>query len=238
MVDDPASIALLAATAIVAINAIYLGARGNYLRTQYPQARVPSSLSLVWGSLLLGSLTIWMGSGLEPSPGSLGDPSCGVGVAGVLTSVVSLGWLSLLIDSRSRKLPTELTFLMAVEVIIAWFICLFIVGFGTEGILAPLLGALLWWVPSFIGARTGQVGRGDVRLAPILGFGLGTMSLAAAVLGLLLAYLLAGAAALQLKSKGAAANDRFALGPFLLVGTWGSFTVGCLVPMLAPLTHV
>lgn len=235
--SDPGSVALLVGAITVAINAIYLAIRGDHLRKQYPQAGLPSSLSLVWASLLLGTLPLWMGSHLDPSPGSLGDPSWGIGVVGVLSSVVTLGWLSLLIDARSRKLPSELTSLMALEILVSWFITLINVGFRIDGVLAPALGALLWLVPSFIGARTGQIGRGDVRLAPVLGFGLGTMSLMASVLGLLLAYLFAGIAALSLRRHGATIGHRFALGPFLFVGTWSSFAIGCLVPMLAPLTH-
>lgn len=238
MATNAHSMALLVAGVIVAVNAIYLAMRGGHLRRRYPTASIPGPLSLVWGSLLLSTVSIWLGQHLVPSPGALLDPAWGVGVIGAMTVLVGIGWLSFLVDARVRKLPTELTYLMAAEVLAAWFVSFVIAGFPIEGVLGPLLGALLWSIVPLIGVFAGQVGRGDVRLAPVLGFALGTTSVTAAMVGLILSYLLAGIVALFIRSRGATGRDRFSLGPFLLIATWLTLAISALVPMLATLAHV
>ena len=84
-----------------------------------------------------------------------------------------------------------------------------------------IFGAAAWGLV-FLAARLlspGSMGLGDVRLAPVLGWILGTASLGHALAGLMAAYLLAGlwAGALILTGR-AGRSSRIAFGPWMLAG--------------------
>ena len=229
---------LALAVAFVLGNSVYLYFSGPRFATRYPKARVPAPASLAWGALVAGVAALYAASLLTPSSGNLLEPWWGSGVAGALSSQVSIGWLSLLIDARAHRLPSELTKVMALQSLAAWGLTWVIAGASLRGVVAPALGALLWVLPLLLGARLGQVGKGDVKLAPVLGFGLATMSVPAALVGLALSLLLAGVGAMRLKTRGASRSARFALGPYLIIGSWCAWGIGVVVPLLASLQGV
>ncbi len=232
------NLSLALAVAFVLGNAIYLYLAGPRLARRYSAANVPAPASLTWGTLVAGIAALYAGSLLSTGAGTLFEPWWGSGAAGALASVVSIGWLSLLIDARSRRLPSELTAVMAVQSLLSWALAWTLSGPTLEGITAPLIGALLWGLPVLVGARLGEVGKGDQKLAPVLGFGLGTMSLPAALTGLALSFLLAGIGAMRLKLAGARGSTRFALGPYLIVSTWCTWGLGVVVPLALSLQGV
>ncbi len=231
------NLSLAFAVAVVLGNAIYLYVAGPRFAAKYPGAKVPGNSSLAWGALVSGIAALYVATFIPSGSGSLLHPWWGSGAVGALTATVSLGWLALLVDVRIRRLPTRLTEVMAAESFAAWLLAYALAGPSLEGLIAPFLGALVWYLPFAIGGGRGT-GKGDRRLAPVLGFGLGTVSVPAALVGLVIAFLLAGAVALRLRFSGASKRDRFALGPFLLAGTWGAWAMAALVPLLAALQGV
>lgn len=112
-----------------------------------------------------------------------------VPVPGVM---VQLGLVSALVDGVSRRLPLELSLLLAAELVLTSEV--------------DLLGALWWAAPLAVGARWGQVGRGDVILAAVLGLGSGPAGLAVAL------------AAALLFAAVTRSRQALAFGPFLLLG--------------------
>lgn len=220
------------AVALVLLNAAYIYHRAPLLRARYPAASLPPRLPLVWGTLIAGVIALFAGQLLTPHAGALLQPAWGAAVPAAGTAIATLGWIALLVDARSRKLPSELTWLMGAEVAAAWLICWVATGFSVPGLLGPLSAASLWVVPIYLGSLRGGVGQGDVRLSLVLGFALGTMSLAAAVLGMVVAFLGSGLAALSLLQRGAGSRTRFALGPFLLAGAWTAWGAGAVIPLL------
>ncbi len=222
---------------IVLFNSFYLGSRGRSLAQRYPDASLPSPLSMVWGSLIIGTITVYLTANLTVFPGRLVDPSWGSGLPAVSATVSTVGWVLLIVDLRMCKLPRELTKLMATEVLVAWTFGMAFAGFPIEGLGGPLLAAALWLLPMLVGYGLKQVGQGDLRLAPVLGFALGTSSFSVALVGTLACFFAAAAFAMGKRSRGVSRNARFALGPFLIAGAWFSFALNALIPVLVPLTH-
>jgi leader peptidase (prepilin peptidase) / N-methyltransferase len=86
------------------------------------------------------------------------------------------------------------------------------IGAAAGGVLA--LGVL--WLGDL--ASRGSLGEGDVRLAPLLGFYLGYVSVSTVVIGLIAGFALGAAAGLALVVI-RRANEPYPFGPFLAAGT-------------------
>ncbi len=211
---------VLIATAIVFafVNTAYVGLVGTRLRSDYPRADLPKAPILAWGTMIAGLA----GLGVARLLATFGEP------AAMAVALATLGWLMFLIDVRSHTLPNRLTALLSVEVFAIWFLFALRVG-AVQDLWKPVLGAVIWAASLLPGWWARQVGLGDVKLAPALGFALGAFSVTTALVGLLVALLLAGANAAWSWLAGRSLGHRFALGPYLVVGSWVAVAAVALV---------
>lgn len=108
------------------------------------------------------------------------------------TSLFTLGWLSALSDARIQRLPNAVTATMGLEVAAVLLLLSSFELVDQRTWLNALGGAALWSIVIGLGWKLGHMGMGDLKLAPVLGFMLGSGSAAEAAVGLLLAFLLAG----------------------------------------------
>jgi leader peptidase (prepilin peptidase) / N-methyltransferase len=93
---------------------------------------------------------------------------------------------------------------------------------GTLPVVALAAGAA-YFVFLLLMNLAGGMGMGDVKLAGVLGLGLGLVSAGAAVAGLVLAFLLGGTAgAASMLAQRSGPRTRIPFGPFLLAGYWAS----------------
>ncbi|WP_043535190.1 prepilin peptidase [Actinomyces polynesiensis] len=175
-------------------------------------------LALTWWVLLIGAVALVVCHPLA-------------GVAGIVT-VAMAGTVSVLVDARTHRLPDGCTLTMACGALVGLVSRLLVDG-DARVLPGLLVGVAVWTLPLAAGhlARAG-VGLGDVKLAPVLGAVLGTISWEAAVGGLVLAFLGAGTAALWLLvSGGGGLRSRIAMGPWLIgaalvaVVLWGVLPV-------------
>ena len=143
-----------------------------------------------------------------------------LGAAGALAFLVLAAVLTV-IDAREHRLPRAWV-LPAYPVLGILLGAAFALGEGPGSLLGGLLGAAGTGI--FYGAvrlaSPAAMGLGDVRLAPLLGWSLGLVSVPHALVGLLLSFLLAGlwAAGLILLRR-ADADSHVAFGPWMLLGT-------------------
>lgn len=176
-------------------------------------------LALTWLVLLIGAAALLVGRSLP-------------GVAG-LVAVAMAGSLAMLLDARTHRLPDACTLVMALGVTLGVLSrCLVDEGGPTGPLAGVALGAAVWLVPLWLGSLVrGGVGLGDVKLAPILGALLGTLSWEAAAGGLVLAFLGAGAGALLALVRGRAGlSTRMAMGPWLIGAALAAVLVWGVVP--------
>lgn len=251
---------LLAGVAVLAINLVWMGMRGPALWQRYLPDHAPRPSEALWATSLLGAVTLFLGlTAASAIPGGWGMPfhevfggpattvtgdEAGTGAAALFqartagavlpvgVSIVTLGWLAILIDLRTRRLPDALTALMAIEVVSSAVAAPLAVPVADGWYWALAASACIWVLPVAIGNRLGQVGLGDVKVAAVLGVALGTCSFGLAALGLMAAYVAAGVHAsvrLSTAKDHSVGTRRFAFGPYLLgaaIGTWGLLVVG------------
>lgn len=254
---------VLAATAVFVVNLVWMGLRGRTIWDRYVGPGRPGRSALLWATALIGAATIYLGA-----PAALGmvggwgwstsstlvevttsqaegglayavfsGPSMGALLpAGVC--LTTLGWFAILIDSRTQMLPDRLTALMAVEIILLALTGPLIADTDPHWYLVVLTAAVLWLLPVLLGNRLGQVGMGDVKIAPVLGATLGTCSFKVAALGLAGAFVAAGLRSLFHLSHpkwrnrarpGGQSVRRFAFGPYLVgaaIASWTLVAVG------------
>ena len=159
------------------------------------------------------------GSLLGPRIASFGALAFGVAVGFVSNwtdaggiAMSTFGWVSLLADAATSRLPTLLTVLIGVEVGAGALL-------GSEvAFRSSLLGAFVWIVVIGLGFLIHTVGRGDVFLAPIIGFWLGDLWL----IGLVITCTSAGIWAVVCLVRG---RTRFPFGPFLVGGSVTAFVL-------------
>lgn len=172
--------------------------------------------TLVWLVLLIGAAALLVGRDL---------PSV---AAPVVVSMV--GAVSVLVDARCHRLPDPYTAVMAAGVALGALGQALGGGAGVGRVaVSALVGAAVWTLPLWAGALVDSgVGRGDVKLAPVLGAMTGLLGWEAAVSGLVVAFLAAGVAALwQVVARSGTLRTRIALGPWLwsgalvAVAAWG-----------------
>ncbi len=139
-------------------------------------------------------------------------------------ALVALVW----IDLREFRLPREITYTAFVLGFIALSIAALVDG-EPERIWKALAGAGLALAIMgliYLGAR-GQMGDGDVRLAPLLGLYLGYLHLGTVPVGLFLGFLIGAVVGLVAMATGSAGRKTaLPFGPFLAAGTVLAVFVG------------
>ena len=139
-----------------------------------------------------------------------------------------VGSLLITIDIREHRLPNRIVFPMYPIVLLG--LCLAGLLSGHWPAVSSLAGALLWL--TVIGAvwlvSSGRaMGFGDVKLAPLLGATLGWINWDAAVLGLMVCWLLGGVwALLMLATRRVGMRSSIAFGPFMLLGLGSGLLLG------------
>lgn len=159
---------------------------------------------IVWSSALMGAVFFVAG---ERRPG-----------LPAILAVAMVGVLSAYVDALTHRLPNGYTAAMAVGV------CAGLVGgalvspFWKERLTGSALGVVIWLAPVWLLNRLpGGMGAGDVKLAPVLGAMVGSVGVEAAAVGLALAFVSAGVAALwKLVVGSAGTKSRVPMGPWMI----------------------
>ena len=139
-------------------------------------------------------------------------------------ALVALVW----IDLREFRLPREITYTAFVLGFIALAVAAVVNG-EPERIWKSLVGAgialaIMWLI--YLGSR-GQMGSGDVRLAPLLGLYLGYLHLGTVPIGLFLGFLIGAVVGVVAMAVGSAGRKTaLPFGPFLALGTVIAVFVG------------
>ena len=220
---------------VTGLNLVWVALRGGSLVSRYlPDSRF-GALNLLWGTALSGACALYVGTlGVDRHAGGwgfiIGDAAVWGGgtVIGIGVSIVTFGWLSILIDSRVQRLPDELTILMALQVGALVLTAPWLLDVSQDWFPSILAGAIVWTVPLALGNRFGQVGAGDVKLAPVLGAALASSSFCVALLGLAAAFVTAAIQALFMAVR-PETSRRFSFGPHLLgcaIACWALATLG------------
>ncbi len=149
-----------------------------------------------------------------------------------LVTVAMVGTLSALVDARTHRLPDAFTRVMAIGVAAGVALAALVAPDPWWLLLRVLVGALTWFVPLWVASRIPRgMGRGDVKLAPVLGAMLGVLGFEAATFGLLLSFVAAGLAALWAVVVGSAGTDtRMPMGPWLIGGALISHLMWGVLP--------
>ncbi|MDO5721179.1 MAG: hypothetical protein Q4P06_01355 [Actinomycetaceae bacterium] len=152
------------------------------------------------------------------------DPLLAVSVS-VIALLATLAW----VDALTHRLPTALINVATMMVILTITVTVFL-SFayplfpaprgGYEVLFGAVTGALVWTVPLLLVHLAGLgLGRGDVRLAPVLGMWLGAYGAGVAFGGLVYAFLIAGAVAIwKLATRRATLHSKIAFGPSMVGG--------------------
>lgn len=139
-------------------------------------------------------------------------------------ALVALVW----IDLREFRLPREITYTAFVLGFIALTVAA-LVNDEPERIWKSLVGAGLALAIMgliYLGSR-GQMGDGDVRLAPLLGLYLGYLNLGTVPIGLFLGFLIGAVVGVVAMAVGSAGRKTaLPFGPFLALGTVIAIFVG------------
>lgn len=127
------------------------------------------------------------------------------------------------VDLQQQRLPTALVRPAMVGVLLALGLDALLIDGGGRRLMTALTGAAAG-VVVFHGLRLisrGGMGRGDVRLAGVLGLLLAWLSPTAALSGLALSFVLAGAALTPFLLTGRLQRrTKVPFGPFMLIGAW------------------
>ena len=143
----------------------------------------------------------------------------------------SIGVALAAIDIAVKRLPDRLT-LPAIGVLIALLAVAAVVGHEPMALIRALLGGLALAAGLLLLAfiRPGQLGGGDIKLAALVGVGLGWLGWPALIAGGALGFVLAGLGGLVLLAvRKVTLRSHIAFGPFLLGGTLiGILAVGTI----------
>lgn len=148
-----------------------------------------------------------------------------------LTFLGVLAALLTVIDLRVHRLPNQLV-LPAYPITVLLLVLAIAATPNAEtwGRLATALAAAAVNAATYLllAAHRGAIGLGDVKLSGVLGLMLGWYGWPALVLGLLAAFLLAGAHAGVHLLRGGSRRDRIPLGPAMLLGAVAAIAVSSL----------
>lgn len=207
-------VSLLVALVMWALVSVWMWHWGWHIQRRYLAEfdRAPlSRTAITWISAIVGGLTL---IAAHERPG-----------APALVVVAMVGVITSWVDVATHKLPERYTRVMAIGVCIGLGTALLVDDVAPLRRLAySLLGALIWFLPLWIGNRIkAGIGRGDVHLAPVLGAMVGMLGPEPAIASLVLTFVSAGLAALWLVVvESTSAQTRMALGPWMI----GSALVG------------
>lgn len=155
-------------------------------------------------ALSLGSITAWL------------TATNAWALAPVLLPLSLTGPALAAIDLDVMRLPNRILGPVAVLALLGLTSTLFVVG-ERSAVVGGLIGAIIaggaFWLLSVL-IRDG-IGRGDVKLATVIGFSAGAVSPATAWWSLLI-----GAVTAVIWAKSTHQRGPFAFGPWLLVGAW------------------
>lgn len=193
--------------AMLVTNAVWLLVRGRELFGRYGLGRLPVGLATTTATGLGGASLL-----LQAGAGSISSPPFAV-------TLLSLGWLSALADSRTLLLPNALTYLMGAELVVVVLLS-GLDGSGTPPAGSPWVGVLtsagMWGVAIAAAHVAGHMGLGDVKLAAVIGGLLGDIPLAVSAGALCLAFLLAGLTAVAQRGGRRGNTSRIPFGPPLV----------------------
>lgn len=140
----------------------------------------------------------------------------------MLTAYLFFAVVLTVVDAREHRLPRRWVWAMAAVLGPLAPAAALAEGRSAAAVLSGGAWAVLLWGGLFLGLRLaspGSMGLGDVRLAPVLGWVVGTVSLPHALAALMAAFLLAGIwAAGLLLAHHAERSSRIAFGPWMLLG--------------------
>jgi len=131
------------------------------------------------------------------------------------------------IDVRTHRLPNALVYPLYPVAVIGLGLSALLTNRATWG--SAAIGLLLWGgVLAALHLLSGGrgMGMGDVKLGPVLGAVTGWLGTAAAVTGLLAAFILGGLWALGCMVRGGSRGSTIAFGPFLIMGWVVGLCVG------------
>ncbi|MCD4557403.1 prepilin peptidase [Schaalia sp. lx-100] len=149
-----------------------------------------------------------------------------------LVAVAMVGVVSSVVDARTHQLPDTYTAVMACGVISGIFLAGLTAAQPFILLGKVMTGALLWLVPLWCASRIPHgMGKGDVKLAPVLGAMLGILGIQAALTALILSFVAAGLAALTHIVTGQAGTDtRIPMGPWLIGSALLSYLLWGVIP--------
>lgn len=200
-----AAIAAIAVTVWAGISA------PGYLRPYFEKTEhnAPTGASLVYLTALVQAVAFFLGRH---------DPF-------LIATVPLTGLFAMMVltDAQTKKLPNVLTFLAAIALGVggvAGIILRLIQYHQMTSILGILIGMAVWALPMWMLQQIGGgVGRGDIKLAPVIGGWLGLYGAGVAFGGLLTALIAGGGYALVLMLTGKANwNTAVAFGPAMILG--------------------
>ena len=129
-----------------------------------------------------------------------------------------MGTLLAYVDAKTHRLPTPYVIALACGGLCGAGVSVYFHPHSIRVLAEAGVGALIWTLPLWLGSlpRRG-FGRGDVRLAPILGAMLGILGWHAALFGFFIALVSAALAALWMVVSGqAGTRSRIAFGPWMI----------------------
>lgn len=166
---------------------------------------------VVWAAVLVGAVVLVGAQARPASP--------------AVVSLTMMGTLLGYIDARTHRLPTPYVVALACGVLSGIGVTIYFHPQPYLLVAQVVFGTLIWTLPLWLGTLPkGGFGRGDLRLAPILGSLLGLLGWHAALFGLLVSIVSAACAALwKIVSGQAGTRSRIAFGPWMIGSTLLSF---------------
>nr|WP_253954008.1 prepilin peptidase [Schaalia sp. 19OD2882] len=149
-----------------------------------------------------------------------------------VVTVAMIGILQAIVDARTHRLPDAYTRMMGLGVLSGLVLAAAMNSSPGWTLVRAAIGAMVWFVPLYIVHRLpGGLGRGDVKLAPVLGGLVGVVGVDAALGGLVLSFVAAGLAALWTIVVGSAGTEsRIPMGPWLIGGALAAHMLWGVVP--------
>ncbi len=146
-----------------------------------------------------------------------------VGASWLLPGLLLLVWLLLVlavIDARTRRIPNALTYPLAPVLAVLLILGALLDGDPAAALRIPLAGLAGFAVLLVIALVNPRgMGMGDVKLAGVIGLGLGALGWGEVIVGLFAGFLLGGLAAIALLATGTRTRrDAIPFGPYLALG--------------------
>ncbi|WP_051259473.1 prepilin peptidase [Schaalia suimastitidis] len=199
----------------------WVWARGWRIQRRYLVAVGMTPLArngIWWAVTLLGAAVVIAGEQRPAAP--------------ALVTVAMVGALSAYVDVKTHRLPNAYTAVMGCGVATGVLLAALMDPSPGRILFKALTGAIIWTAPLWLASRLpGGMGRGDVKLAPVLGAMLGILGLDAALFGLVVSFVTAGLAALWKVVVGHAGTEsRIPMGPWLIGGALASHLAWGVLP--------